>query len=106
MTFGVIFHENHLSKKITSLKGLAFMWLVFTMFLTMAFVGNLKSSLVRKTYQKRTLTLDQLFEEDKVIYISVAAKDFFDLPTTKLSPIYMRVKCQTEKHNSHFGRTE
>ncbi len=56
-----------------------------TMVLIMAFLGNLKSSLVKKNFEKRTMTLEEIFEKDLVIHLSRSTLAFFTQESVKES---------------------
>ncbi len=77
LNFGMIFQEYNISwKNIVSpskyyknmqisymrFTWLYIFWLVFTYFLIMFFVSNLKSSYVAKLYEKEIETLDEIIE--------------------------------------------
>ncbi len=52
------------------------LWVVVSMFLSMAFVGNLKSSLIRHTYMEKTQTLDEMIDKDMFVMISSVFVDY------------------------------
>ncbi len=72
MNFGNIFQEysqsNQTNRRMTSAK-LQFLWIVATTFITMAFVGNLKSILVKKTYEPKTSSLREIIASDKRVFV-------------------------------------
>ncbi len=107
MTFGIIFQEfglgdRRITHKPSQYVALRMMWVVLSMLLTMTFVGNLKSSLVKKSYEERTMTLEEVIDKDMTLHTSTAVMDYYDQPQAQLNPITIRLKCQTEKKGSIY----
>ncbi len=48
---------------------LQFLWIVMTTFITMAFVGNLKSIMVKKTYEPKTSSFREIIDKDMRVFI-------------------------------------
>ncbi len=83
MTYGIVFCEYYHHKKMhkSSNKSWVFdntrlLWVVASMFLSMAFVGNLKSSLIRHTYKEKTQTLDEMIDKDMFVIMSKVFVDY------------------------------
>ncbi len=68
----------------------------------MTFVGNLKSSLVRKNFEKRTMTWEEMIDKDMIIHTSTTSLDFYKSPLAQLDPMNKRFLCQAEKKNSFY----
>ncbi len=105
MTFGIIFQEyflGRLNEKTSRFIQLRLTWVVLTMFLTMTFVGNLKSSLVRKNFEKRTMTRDEMIDKDMLIHTSTTSLDWYKTPQAQLDPLNIRLLCQAEKKKSIY----
>ncbi len=107
MTFGIIFQECQMGdRKVTYMPRqyvvLRMMWVILSMLLTMTFVGNLKSSLVKKSYEKRTMTLEEVIDKDITVHTSTAAMAYYDQPQAQLNPITKRLKCQAQKKDSIY----
>lgn len=103
--FGIMFQEYEVGKyKRASVRfsQLRVLWIVLTMFLTMAFVGNLKSSLVRKELEQRTMTFDEMVDKDMYIHTNSILMQWYDHPLGKLTPLHARLKCQALKKKSVF----
>ncbi len=81
MCYGIIFQEYHQSRmnnKGRLITLVTFMWVAATTFLSMAFTGNLKSSLVRKNYEERTMTLNEIVDKDLTIHMSNTMENYLD----------------------------
>ncbi len=96
------YHPTGLDNRKFIFAKVRFMWIVLTMFISMAFVGNLKSSLVKKNFEKRLMTMTEMVEKDLVLHTSTATLDFYDDPNIASRPLYQRLKCQTYKHKSLY----
>ncbi len=75
------------------------MWVTASMFVVMAFSGNLKSSFVRQNYEHRTMTLNEMVDKDMPIYTSTEVAEFFEA-TQDISPLHGRILCQARKKKS------
>ncbi len=99
MCFGNMFQEYN--KKLimgtgkTSTK-LHIMWVVATTFLSMAFVGNLKSALVRSKYESRTLTVSEMIDKDMALFMAITMDMYLENDYTN-SIINKRILCQSKK---------
>ncbi len=77
MNYGIMFQEyqsgpsSRVAKQGRSWVWIRTAWSVTAMFLTMAFSGNLYSSLVHQEYEPRTMLIKELFEKDLRLHISV-----------------------------------
>ncbi len=83
MTYAIVFCEFYHHSKIhkSSNKSWVFdntrlLWVVVSMFLSMAFVGNLKSSLIRHTYTEKTQTLNEMIDKDMHVIMSRVFMDY------------------------------
>ncbi len=84
-----------------------FLWIAATTFITMAFVGNLKSTLVRQEFKPKTQTLSEMVDKDMPIHIS-NLKNMYMLKMEKIntnSSINKRILCQAHKTNGVFPVT-
>ncbi len=105
MAFGIIFQEYFFGKlnvKASRFIQLRLTWVVLTMFLTMTFVGNLKSSLVRKNFEKRTMTRAEMIDKDMIVHTSSTSIDWYKTPQAQLYPLNKRLLCQAQKKNSIY----
>ncbi len=102
MTFGILFQEYYLGRKNSPSRAataMRFSWVVTAMFVTMGLTGNLKSSLVKSRYEKRTVTLDEMIDKDMTIHMTSQTHSYLASSFTK-SDINSRLVCQVEKKNS------
>ncbi len=109
MMFGIVFQECYQPGSIRStnhLKLLRMLWVVMSMLLTMAFVGNLKTSLVVNNYYDQTETFDQIFEKDLPFHVSRAFYDFVNASAALNSTLNIRILCQVNKKKSKIFSTE
>ncbi len=105
MTFGVCFQEYFASKKKHNkpFSILKMTWVAATFFLTMAFSGNLKSSLTRRTYKEPTKTMNEIVDKDMIIHTAKVFHDYLLSPSGQSRPEVMRrVLCQARKKNFFF----
>ncbi len=103
LTYGVLFQEYEECKKhddkIKRSTLLGLFWNLSTMFIVMAFLGNLKSSLVRKKYEDRTMTLYEMFEKDMAVYITKTFSEYLGSTITE-NDLSARILNQAEKKDS------
>ncbi len=105
MAYGIIFQEYHLDsslKKSVKFVQIHMSWVILTTLLTMAFMGNLKSSLIYKGYERRTMNISEIVDKDMIVHGSAPIVDWWRTPMGQLSPINKRLFCQVEKTNSTF----
>ncbi len=105
MSYGIIFQEYSLSgskKKTSRFVQLRMAWVILTMFVTMAFVGNLKTSLVKKNFEKRTMTRNEMIDKDMIIHTSTTSLDWYRTPQAQLDPLNIRYLCQAKKKKSIY----
>ncbi len=100
LTYGVIFQEyyaNHKLRGISKIVGI--LWVISSLIITSAFVANLKSSLINKTYEDKTKTLDEVVDKDMFVHMD---KVFYDYLRTQgdVIPINDRLLCQAKKYNT------
>ncbi len=98
--FGNMFQEYNNRKQMMT-KGkksikLHFMWIIATTFLSMAFVGNLKSALVQKNYESRTFTVSEMIDKDMNIFVPDTFIMFLENDSSD-SSINKRILCQIKK---------
>ncbi len=104
MAFGIVFQEYHVrvdskaDHKMT-LKLIRICWVVTAMFLSMALNGNLKSTLVRGRYEKRTMTLNEMIDKDMTLHITDTMESYLSSGFTD-SNLNTRMLCQARKKNS------
>ncbi len=68
----------------------------------MMFMGNLKSSLINKNYEKATSTLEQLVDKDMTVHATTSLVGYMKSPVGLESPLLQRLLCQIEKKESTF----
>ncbi len=71
------------------------------MFVTMAFVGTLKSSFVRQDYEKRTETLDEMLDNDVKIHAAVEYVEYVK-SVSDYSDFNKRLAYQIKKTNGAY----
>ncbi len=80
MMFGILFQEyyetKHMKKGKTMLRAHRMVWVVASTLLVMAFIGNLKTSLVVNNYYGQTLTIEEIFEKDLILHSTPTLYDF------------------------------
>ncbi len=99
--FGNIFQEYNkmgLTTRSRRAKKLHFVWILGTTFLTMAFVGNLKSTLVRKSYHPRTQSAAEVVDKDMLLTMPNSMEMFLEMDQSE-STINKRFLCQARKTN-------
>ncbi len=104
MTYGVLFQEYHQcddSDKSKLSTKFRLLWIISSVFIVMAFLGNLKSSLVRKSYEKRTMTLYEMVDKDMTISITSTFADYLGATITQ-TDFNSRMLAQAKKKNSIF----
>ncbi len=84
-----------MSTKITVL------WVTATMFLSMGFVGNLKSILVRKDFEPVTATIDEIVDKDMRVFFADTFETLLDSPVHN-SVVARRLLCQARKTDGIF----
>ncbi len=72
------------------------MWIIATTFLSMAFVGNLKSALVQKNYDSRTFTVYEMIDKGMHIFVPDTFVMFLENDSSE-SSINKRILCQIKK---------
>ncbi len=80
---------------------LQFLWVLSTMFITMAFVGNLKSTLVRKSYEARTMTLNEMIDKEMPVHIPNTKAGYLEMDQSN-SILNKRILCQAKRTNGVF----
>ncbi len=102
--FGNIFQEyNHfkvpalISKRYAALQ---FIWVLATTLMTMAFVGNLKSTLVKKSYESKTRTLIEMIDKDMTVNIPLMTAQYLEVDPIELNK---RILCQAKKTNGVYN---
>ncbi len=101
-TYGIIFQEfHHDETNMLSLpsKQVKFWWIIATMFLSMAFCGNLKSSFVKSHYGDRTMTLNEMIDKDLTIHTRDSMVGYLESVSSDLN---IRILCQARKKNSIY----
>ncbi len=103
MVFGILFQEYYERKRTKSDKlvftTLRMVWVIASTLLVMAFIGNLKSSLVVNNYYDQTNAIQGIFDKDLTLHTSPALFDF--LKTMALvSPLDKRLFHQANKDDS------
>ncbi len=101
ISFGNIFQEYNKKQVKTSnvpAKNLHFVWVLATTFLSMAFVGNLKSALVRNGFEPRTQSLSEMVDKDTLIIMPEALENYLEMDDSD-SLINKRILCQARKTN-------
>ncbi len=104
MSYGIMFQEYHCDKKPDFAKMATYvriLWVVVAMFVAMALTGNLKSSLIKKRYEKRTLTLNEVVSKDMTIHMSDTLEDYLTSGMAQ-SQLNARILCQANKKPSKF----
>ncbi len=104
MTYGVLFQEYHQCKNADQNKlstRFRLMWIISSMFIVMAFLGNLKSSLVRKTFEERTMTLNEMIDKDMTVHITSTFADYLGATITQ-HDLNARLLKQARKKGSIF----
>ncbi len=107
MTYGIVFQEFSLGErkgKINIFVLLRMTWVFATMLLTMAFLSNLKSSLVKKNFEKRTETFDEIMEKDMLIHTPQITMNFYKSLGDNIDVISKKVMLQAEKKKSIYVR--
>ncbi len=104
LTFGIVFQEyhqvrrsntRHLSTIVT------FVWIAGNTFISMALVGNLKSSLVKSYHEERTKTLNEMVDKDMPIHITTTMEDYLEAGFA-VSELNSRLLCQARKTDLIF----
>ncbi len=88
MNFGNIFQEFGQTRQADSDRAsakLQLLWIFATFFLTMAFVGNLKSILVKKTYEPETSSIREIIDKDMRVFIYEGVVGFLGLLEDKVT---------------------
>ncbi len=103
LTYGIIFQEYNYKEHYANKKNIStqfrFLWITVTTFITMAFIGNLKSTLVRQEFMPRTQTLNEMVDKDMPIHVpNVKSMYMENLEKNHLnSSINKRILCQAYK---------
>ncbi len=79
---------------------LRFLWVVMTMLLVMSYMGNLKSSLVSKSYEKPTKTIEEVIQKDMTHHTFEIFYNYMQSPIGQMTSLSRRLLCQTEKKKS------
>ncbi len=106
MSYGIVFCEYHShqhryksSSKTLLFHNIRLVWIIASMFLSMAFVGNLKSSLIRRTYTEKTQTLDEMIDKDMFVMINKVLSGFLK-NSASTNAFNQRLICQVGKKDS------
>ena len=102
MCYGIIFQEYHQLRSGLprgQAKVLTAMWVALTTVLAMAYVGNLKASLVRKDFETRTASLGDMIDRDMEVHTAAQLYNFFNY-TRHQTYLNERLTCQIEKRKS------
>ncbi len=103
MCYGVVFQEYHILRKMMSsgakIRALSTLWVTLATFLAMAYSGNLKASLVRRDYGRRTATLDEMVDRDAEVHLSGALLKYLRHSGGPRS-LNARLACQVEKRGT------
>ncbi len=103
MTYGVVFQEYHQSDSFrgSSLRKqfIHILWILATVLLTTSYVGNLKSHLIKKTYQQKTKTLNEMIDKDMPVHINIGFYHYLD-SVKHMSKLYTRSICQASRDKS------
>ncbi len=103
-TYGVLLLEYHQCKVADKNKLSArfrLLWIISSMFIVMAFHGNLKSSLVRKNYEERTMTLNEMIDKDMTVHITSTFAEYLGATITQ-HDFNERLLKQAKKKDSIF----
>ncbi len=79
--FGILFQEYYETKNTKNKKSSVFsahrmVWVVASTLLVMAFIGNLKTSLVVNNYYDQTNEIEEIFDKDLVLHTSQTSYDY------------------------------
>ncbi len=108
MIYGIMFQEfgykDHYANKSKMSTQFRFLWIAVTSFITMAFVGNLKSTLVRQEFGPRTQTLNEMIDKDMLIHVpNVHIMYTESLEKHNSNPnLNKRILCQAYKKDGVF----
>ncbi len=106
LTFGILFQEYHLGNKSKLPEArppfnvLRMVWVVMSMILVMSYVGNLKSSLVSRSYDRPTQTISEIVEKDLTFHAQEALYFFLKTPYGQQTMMNRRLLRQAEKKGS------
>ncbi len=104
MAVGILFQEYHLGTKTKIPRAatvIRFSWVVTAMVMTMALIGNLKSSLVKSRHEKRTMTLDEAIDKDMKVHLVSTSEAYLNSGITQ-SDLNKRILCQVRKTDSVY----
>ncbi len=106
--YGIIFQEFYEDgrKKRLTYKLVRILWVLTSLFLTMAFLANLKSSLMKKQYEQRTLTLNEMIDKDMRISASPTFTNYLESIAGRAGVLNSRILCQIKKHDSVLDTNE
>ncbi len=107
LAYGIMFQEYFSLRYLNqprSYQSLRMIWVVATVFLSMAFLANLKSSLMKTQFNKRTMTLNEIVDKDMRVISSATFTSFLEDSKTN-SLINQRLLCQIKKHNTTYVKT-
>ncbi len=108
MSVAVLFQEYHTGRYMYEYETkkqwalIRFIWAFASMFVVMAFLGNLEASFVKQNYEERTLTLVEMVDKDMTIYLSTEMAEYFE-QTKENSYINRRILEQAKKKKSLFS---
>ncbi len=69
--------------------------------LSSAFVANLKSSLINKSYEDNTANLDEMIDKDMLVHMDKASADYLGTQGDEIR-LNDRLLCQAKKYDSIF----
>ncbi len=101
--YALIFGEYHgkCMKHSRQWQLIRFLWIVTCMFVTMAFMGTLKSTFIRQDFQKRTETLNEMVDKDTKIHVPIASFEYLKR-VSMFSVISKRIADQVNKTDGVF----
>ncbi len=106
MAYGIMFQEfeeKKFIKKNASYIVLRILWVTTTMLISMTFMANLKSSLMKKNFEERTMTKEEMVDKDMTIHVSFMVANYLDGPSGHQANRFDRRKlCQIKKKDSAY----
>ncbi len=105
MAYGNIFQEYNQKKPTQQGKiyiTVSFMWVVATMVLSMSFVGNLKSILMKKDFETTTATREEIVDKDMRILMPKEMEAIMEAYSNH-NNIDERILCQTRKTKGFYN---
>ncbi len=100
LAYGVLFQEYFFNDKLRGITSrVMILWVTSAFVLSSAFMANLKSSLINKTYEDKTNTLNEIVDKDMIVHMSRSAADYMETNGED-----SRLLCQAKKYNSVSSR--